>query len=73
MPTELPVLTFRYPSGETEHRTSHTAPDIGDALESKGDTWIVEAVTTSAADGTTLVTLRPQDGPLAPDTKTPAS
>ena len=73
MPTELPVLTLRYPSGETEYRTSPTAPNVGDVLFSKGDSWIVEEVTTSTSDSTTLVKLRPDDEPLAPDTETPAS
>ena len=45
----LPVLTVRYPTGETEYRTSATPPNVGDTLRRNGDSWIVEEVTTSEA------------------------
>lgn len=47
----LPVLTVRYPTGETEYRTSATRPNVGDVLHRNGDSWTVEEVTTSAAAG----------------------
>lgn len=62
----LPVLTVRYPSGETEYRTSATTPDVGDVFNRNGDTWVVDEVTPSASAGT-VVRLRP--GPR-PSTRT---
>ncbi len=47
----LPVLTVRYPTGETEYRTSATPPNVGDRLSRNGDSWIVEEVTTSPSGG----------------------
>ena len=60
------LLTVRFPSGETEFRMSDEAPDVGDTLKRNGDTWIVEEVT-KAADGTSVVTLRPQPKPVGTD------
>ena len=65
MSSELPVLTVRYPTGETEYRTSSTPPNVGDRLSRNGDSWIVEEVTTSEAG--ILVRLGPGPTPLAPD------
>jgi len=60
------LVTVRYPSGATEFRMSDEAPNVGDTLKRNGDTWIVEEVT-KAADGTSVVTLRPQPKPVSYD------
>ena len=60
----LPVLTVRYPTGETEYRTSPTPPNVGDVLSRNGDGWIVEQVTTSEAAG---IVVRLGPTPLAPE------
>jgi hypothetical protein len=65
MRSELPVLTVRYPTGETEYRTSYTTPTVGDVLSRNGDSWIVEEVTTSAAG--IVVRLAPGLTPAVPE------
>lgn len=52
------LFTFRFPSGDSEYRTSEKAPELGDIIRRNGDTWIVQDIT-EGEDGSLVVTLRP--------------
>jgi hypothetical protein len=52
------LLTVRYPSGKTEFRTRETFPEVGEVLESRQETWVVEEVLPSE-DGAPVVVLKP--------------
>ena len=52
-------MTFRFPNGETQFRTTSEPLKPGDVMKSRGDRWIVSTVV-KAKDGSSVVTLKPK-------------
>ena len=59
------VVTFRFPNGETQFRTTEEPLEPGDVLKSRGDRWIVASVV-NAKDGSSVVTLKPEPPLVVP-------
>jgi hypothetical protein len=52
------VMTFCFPNGETQFRTTSDPLKPGDVMKSRGSRWLVVTVV-KAKDGSSVVTLTP--------------